>query len=182
MRLPTPSTDLPLKPTLRPFLRSSTPSTSRSERFLRTEGSAGTPVGSTSAQLWATTSSGSNPSVPLCGRSTSDPLPSGGLTKNSSSFATPTVTQDVTQSVNHQLAPLCQRSGALFRAAVRRSARTFRCGWCERNRVPGGSRRRGRRPQRGGAHDVGRGRLRDHPGLRCRLPPVTLPQPQRPHP
>ncbi len=39
---------------------------------------------------------------------------SGGLTKNSSSFSTPTVTQDVTQSVNHQLAPLCQPSGALF--------------------------------------------------------------------
>ena len=32
---------------------------------------------------------------------------SGGLTKNSSSFSTPTATQDVTQSVNHQLAPLC---------------------------------------------------------------------------
>ena len=95
-------------------LRSSIPSTSRSERSLRTEGSAGTPVGSTSARLSATSSSGSNPSVWLCGKSTSDPLPSGGLTKNSSSFATPTVTQDVTQSVNHQLAPLCQPSGALF--------------------------------------------------------------------
>ena len=34
--------------------------------------------------------------------------------KNSSSFSTPTATQDVTQSVNHQLAPLCQPSGALF--------------------------------------------------------------------
>ena len=59
-------------------------------------------------------SSGSNPSVPLCGKSTSVLLPSGGLTKNSSSFSTPTATQDVTQSVNHQLAPLCQPSGALF--------------------------------------------------------------------
>ena len=55
--------------------------------------SGGTRVGSTSARLWATSSSGSNPSVPRCGKSTSDPLPSAGLTKNSSSFSTPTVTQ-----------------------------------------------------------------------------------------
>ena len=95
-------------------LRSSTPTTSRSEKSLQTEASGGTRVGSTSARLWATSSSGSNPSVPRCGKSTSDPLPSAGLTKNSSSFSTPTVTQDVTQSVNHQLAPLCQPSGALF--------------------------------------------------------------------
>ena len=74
----------------------------------------GTPVGSISARRWATSSSPSNPSVPRCGRSTSDPLPSGGSTKNSSSFSTPTATQEETQSVNHQLAPLCQPSGALF--------------------------------------------------------------------
>ena len=67
----------------------------RSVRSLQTEAFAGTRVGSTSARRWATSSSGSNPSVWLCGKSTSDPLPSGGLTKNSSSFATPTVTQDV---------------------------------------------------------------------------------------
>ena len=114
MRRPTQSTDLLLKPTLTSFRLSSTPSTSRSVRSLRTVESAGTHVGSTSARPWATSSSGSNPLVPLCGRSTSDPLPSDGLTKNSSSFSTPTATQDVTQSVNHQLAPLCQPSGALF--------------------------------------------------------------------
>ena len=70
---------------------------------------------------------GWNPSVRLCGKSTSDPLPSGGLTKNSSSFSTPTVTQEETQSVNHQLAPLCQPSGALFRTAYepRRTAVAF---------------------------------------------------------
>ena len=117
MRRPTQSTDLLLKPTLTSFRLSSTPSTSRSVRSLRTVESAGTHVGSTSARPWATSSSGSNPLVPLCGRSTSDPLPSDGLTKNSSSFSTPTATQDVTQSVNHQLAPLCQPSGALFTPA-----------------------------------------------------------------
>ena len=115
MRRPTQSTDLLLEPTLTSFRLSSTPSTSRSGKSLRTVESAGTHVGSTSARPWATSSSGSNPLVPLCGRSTSDPLPSDGLTKNSSSFSTPTATQDVTQSVNHQLAPLCQPSGALFR-------------------------------------------------------------------
>ena len=115
MRRPTQSTDLLLEPTLTSFRLSSTPSTSRSRKSLRTVESAGTHVGSTSARPWATSSSGSNPLVPLCGRSTSDPLPSDGLTKNSSSFSTPTATQDVTQSVNHQLAPLCQPSGALFR-------------------------------------------------------------------
>ena len=47
-----------------------------------------------------------------------NPLPSAGLTKNSSLFSTPTVTQDVTQSVNHQLAPLCQPSGALFKVRI----------------------------------------------------------------
>ena len=114
MRRPTQSTDLLLEPTLTSFRLSSTPSTSRSGKSLRTVESAGTHVGSTSARPWATSSSGSNPLVPLCGRSTSDPLPSDGLTKNSSSFSTPTATQDVTQSVNHQLAPLCQPSGALF--------------------------------------------------------------------
>ena len=118
MRRPTQSTDLLLEPTLTSFRLSSTPSTSRSGKSLRTVESAGTHVGSTSARPWATSSSGSNPLVPLCGRSTSDPLPSDGLTKNSSSFSTPTATQDVTQSVNHQLAPLCQPSGALFRTAT----------------------------------------------------------------
>ena len=114
MRRPIQPTDRPLEPTPTSSLLSCTPSTSRSVRSLQTEAFAGTRVGSTSARRWATSSSGSNPSVWLCGKSTSDPLPSRGLTKNSSSFATPTVTQDVTQSVNHQLAPLCQPSGALF--------------------------------------------------------------------
>ena len=114
MRRPIQPTDRPLEPAPTSSLLSCTPSTSRSVRSLQTEAFAGTRVGSTSARRWATSSSGSNPSVRLCGKSTSDPLPSGGLTKNSSSFSTPTVTQDVTQSVNHQLAPLCQPSGALF--------------------------------------------------------------------
>ena len=114
MRLPTQSINLPLEPTPTSSHLSRTLSTSRSERSLQTEGSAGTRVGSTSVRLWATSSSPSNPSVPLCGRSTSDPLPSGGLTKNSSSFSTPTATQEETQSVNHQPTPLCQPSGALF--------------------------------------------------------------------
>ena len=107
MRRPIQSTDRLLEPTPMSFRLSNTPSTSRSVRSLRTEASAGTRVGSTSARRSATSSSGSNPSVPLCGKSTSVLLPSGGLTKNSSSFSTPTATQDVTQSVNHQLAPLC---------------------------------------------------------------------------
>ena len=115
MRRPIQSTDRLLEPTPMSFRLSNTPSTSRSVRSLRTEASAGTRVGSTSARRSATSSSGSNPSVPLCGKSTSVLLPSGGLTKNSSSFSTPTATQDVTQPVNHQLAPLCQPSGALFR-------------------------------------------------------------------
>ena len=110
MRRPIQSTELLETPMS--FRLSNTPSTSRSVRSLRTEA---TRVGSTSARPWATSSSGSNPSVPFCGKSTSVLLPSGGLTKNSSSFSTPTATQDVTQSVNHQLAPLCQPSGALFR-------------------------------------------------------------------
>ena len=118
MRRPIQSTDRLLEPTPMSFRLSNTPSTSRSVRSLRTEASAGTRVGSTSARPWATSSSGSNPSVPFCGKSTSVLLPSGGLTKNSSSFSTPTATQDVTQSVNHQLAPLCQPSGALFRAST----------------------------------------------------------------
>ena len=119
MRLPTQSINLPLEPTPTSSHLSRTLSTSRSERSLQTEGSAGTRVGSTSVRLWATSSSPSNPSVPLCGRSTSDPLPSGGLTKNSSSFSTPTATQEETQSVNHQPTPLCQPSGALFTCALR---------------------------------------------------------------
>ena len=116
MRRPIQSTDRLLEPTPMSFRLSNTPSTSRSVRSLRTEASAGTRVGSTSARRSATSSSGSNPSVPFCGKSTSVLLPSGGLTKNSSSFSTPTATQDVTQSVNHQLAPLCQPSAALFRS------------------------------------------------------------------
>ena len=107
MRLPNQSTDRLLELTPRPSLLSSTPNTSRSVKSLQMEASDGTRVGSTSARRWATSSSASNPSVPRYGSSTSDPLPSGGLTKNSSSFSTPTATQDVTQSVNHQLAPLC---------------------------------------------------------------------------
>ena len=107
MRLPNQSTDRLLELTPRPSLLSSTPNTSRSVKSLQMEASDGTRVGSTSARRWATSSSASNPSVPRCGSSTSVPLPSGGLTKNSSSFSTPTATQDVTQSVNHQLAPLC---------------------------------------------------------------------------
>ena len=122
MRRPIQSTDRFLDLTPNSSRLSSTLSISKSVRSLQTEVSAGTPAGPTSARLWATSSSGSNPSVPLCGRSFSDPLPSGGLTKNSSSFSTPTVTLDVTQSVNHQLAPLCQRSGALFTADM------LRCG------------------------------------------------------
>ncbi len=114
MRRPIQSTDLPLEPTPTSFLLFTTPSTSRSVRSLPTEASVGTPAGSTSVRLWATSSSGSNPSVPRCGTSTSDPLPWGGLTKNSASFSTPTVTREETHSVNHQLAPLCQPSGALF--------------------------------------------------------------------
>ena len=80
-QLPTPSTDQLLEPTPTSSLRSSTPTTSRSGKSLQTEASGGTRVGSTSARLWATSSSGSNPSVPRCGKSTSDPLPSAGLTK-----------------------------------------------------------------------------------------------------
>ena len=107
MRLPNQSTDRLLELTPRPSLLSSTPNTSRSVKSLQMEVSDGTRVGPTSARRWATSSSASNPSVPRCGSSTSVPLPSGGLTKNSSSFSTPTATQDATQSVNHQLAPLC---------------------------------------------------------------------------
>ena len=73
--LPIPSTDRLLEPTPTSFRPSSTLSTSRSVRSLQTEASAGTRVGSTSVRLWATSSSGSNPSAPLCGRSTSVPLP-----------------------------------------------------------------------------------------------------------
>ena len=113
-RRPSQSTDRPLEPSPTSSRLSSTLSTSRSERSLRTVASAGTRVGSTSARPWATSSSGSNPSVQLCGRSTSDRLPSGGLTKNSSSFSTPTATREEIQSVNHQPTPLCQPSGALF--------------------------------------------------------------------
>ena len=109
MRRPIQPTDRPLEPTPTSSLLSCTPiEVRRSLQTLRWH------------SRWINISSalgnasGSNPSVWLCGKSTSDPLPSGGLTKNSSSFATPTVTQDVTQSVNHQLAPLCQPSGALF--------------------------------------------------------------------
>ena len=107
MRLPNQSTDRLLELTPRPSLLSSTPNTSRSVKSLQMEASDGTRVRSTSARRWATSSSASNPSVPRCVSSISVPLPSGGLTKNSSSFSTPTATQDVTQSVNHQLAPLC---------------------------------------------------------------------------
>jgi len=65
-------------------------------------------AGSTSARLWVTSSSPSNPSVPLYGKSISDRLPSGGLKKNYSSLSTPTETQEETQSVNHQPTPSCQ--------------------------------------------------------------------------
>ena len=107
MRLPNQSTDRLLEFTPRPSLLSSTPNTSRSVKSLQMEASDGTRVGSTSARRWATSSSASNPSVPRCGKSTSDPPPSGGLTKNSSSFLTPTATREEIQSVNHQVAHLC---------------------------------------------------------------------------
>ena len=173
MRRPIQSTDRLLEPTPMSFRLSNTPSTSRSVRSLRTEASAGTRVGSTSARRSATSSSGSNPSVPICGKSISVLLPSGGLTKNSSSFSTPTATQDVTQSVNHQLAPLCQPSGALFTARAlhwrdRRprlpsgrstdpvDARGLGCGvrtgWTQRLAVPRSQ--ANRRPQSGGGRSL----------------------------
>ena len=175
MRRPIQSTDRLLEPTPMSFRLSNTPSTSRSVRSLRTEASAGTRVGSTSARRSATSSSGSNPSVPICGKSISVLLPSGGLTKNSSSFSTPTATQDVTQSVKlrHQLAPLCQPSGALFTARAlhwrdRRprlpsgrstdpvDARGLGCGvrtgWTQRLAVPRSQ--ANRRPQSGGGRSL----------------------------